>query len=266
MRIWMVRRKHCDVLVWSFLFGLVLLGASGRPPEEVPVVSYVTAGNIVVIDAGHGGPDAGACSADGVLEKDISLALSQKLAGELIRQGCIVICVRDSDTDLAGDDFTGSLRERKRVDLQARADLANRNQADLYVSVHLNSDPSPRWAGAQTFYEQGSLEGELIGKSIQEQLKNTLKNTRREALAADGYFLMSATSMPAVIVEAGFLSNPKEALLLQDEEYQNRVAGAVARGIVDGLKKKADGQVLLLPDGEKDGLRFTNESAAGIES
>ena len=72
-----------------------------------PVISYVTAGSIVVIDAGHGGPDSGAIGANGSLEKDISLALSQKLAQELIQQGCIVICARDTDQDLAGEDFSG---------------------------------------------------------------------------------------------------------------------------------------------------------------
>ncbi len=243
MRIWMVSRRRCNFVLWCVLVGLALLGASGRPPETSPVISYVTAGSVVVIDAGHGGPDSGAIGANGTLEKDISLALSQKLAKELIQQGCIVICVRDTDTDLAGADFSGTVRERKRADLQARADLANRNQADLFVSVHLNADPSPKWSGAQTFYEQGDETGACIGKAVQEQLKSTLKNTRREALAADGYFLMSAASMPTIIVEAGFLSNPEEEKLLQDEDYQQQVAGAIARGIVDGLKEQAGGSV-----------------------
>lgn len=223
------------------LLGLVFLGGVGRPMEARPVISYVTAGNVVVIDAGHGGPDSGAIGAQGTLEKDISLALSQKLARELIQQGCIVICVRDEDQDLMGEDFSGGLHERKRADLQARADVANRNGADLFVSVHLNADPSPKWSGAQTFYERGDATGESIGKAIQAQLKATLQNTRREALAADGYFLMSATSMPTIIVEAGFLSNPQEEELLKSEAYQQQVAGAIARGIVDGLKMQVQG-------------------------
>ena len=244
MRVWMIRKSRCTAALWLMLTGLTLGSMWGRTPEARPALSYVTAGSVVVIDAGHGGPDAGAVGAQGTKEKDISLALSEKLARELVQQGCIVICTRSGDDDLVGADFTGSIRARKRADLQARADMANRNQAGLFISVHLNADPSPRWSGAQTFYEAGSPLAEQVGRAIQQQLKRALKNTRREALAAEEYFLMSATEMPAVFVEAGFLSNPKEEALLQDEGYQQQLAAAVARGITDGLKAAAAGESL----------------------
>ncbi len=264
MRVWMIEKSRCTAALWLMLLGITLGGIWGRMPESRPVMSYVTAGSVVVIDAGHGGPDAGAIGVKGTAEKDISLALSEKLARALTQQGCIVICTRSGDEDLVKEDFSGNLLERKRADLQARADIANRNRAALFISVHLNADPSPRWSGAQTFYEAGSPAAELVGKAIQQQLQATLKNTRREALAAEEYFLMSATEMPAVFVEAGFLSNPKEEALLQDEAYQQQLAAAVARGITDGLKAAAgEEKRMLQPDQTQAEDRAIVRSARG---
>ncbi len=252
MRVWMISRKRCRMILWLFGCGLLLVGASGRYEPASPVLSYVTAGTVIAVVAGHGGPDAGAVSADGVQEKEVSLQNANRLTEELTPLGCIVIPVRETDTDLAGEDFSGTVHERKQTDLRARADLANRNRAALYVSVHLNADPSPKWSGAQTFYERDDAFGERIGVSIQNQLKAELGNTRREALAADGYYLMNATDMPTVIVEAGFLSNPKEAALLQDGLYQQKIAAAIARGIVDGIIEETQGSAREETEKEKE--------------
>lgn len=106
-------------------------------------------GKVILLDPGHGGPDGGADNGN-VLEKDISLEVSLKLRDYLQEQGAVVMMTREDDRDLAAEDTKGYSR-RKVEDLKKRLNMINHSDADFYVSVHLNSIPSPKWRGAQTF-------------------------------------------------------------------------------------------------------------------
>jgi N-acetylmuramoyl-L-alanine amidase len=111
-------------------------------------LSEIISGRTIVIDPGHGGPDPG-CVAGQAVEKEIVLAIAKKLATRFDRAFMRATLTRESDTDLADPELTGA-RARKRQDISRRAEAAN-GGADLLISVHANSFPSPVWSGAQTF-------------------------------------------------------------------------------------------------------------------
>ena len=107
-------------------------------------------GRVILVDPGHGGPDGGAGDSN-ALEKDIALNVSLKLKEYLQEQGALVIMTREEDIDLADEDTKGYSR-RKVEDLKKRLKMINEPEIDFFVSIHLNSIPSPRWSGAQTFF------------------------------------------------------------------------------------------------------------------
>ncbi len=209
----------------TFLTVLCIMAVLAVDTGEKEVLSYGLANKIIVVDAGHGGPDPGAVRGKYV-EKDITLQVSKKLGDYLSQAGALVIMLREDDRDLAED----SSNSRKRSDLKRRVEIANEAGADLYISIHTNADPCSRWSGAQTFYHSGSDRSKVTAVIIQEELTRILGNTERKAKPGS-YFILSRTEMPSVIVEMGFISNPREAQQLSEDQYQSRLAYAVFSGI-----------------------------------
>lgn len=211
-------------------------------PQEA--ISWQMADQIIVIDPGHGGIFPGKVSSDGVLEKEINLAIAQKLQALLTESGCITVMTRESDKDLVPQSEQDSkMILRQRADLDARTNVASASQADLFVSIHCNSIPSVQWSGAQTFYASDNEQSAQLAQSIQQALKNQLKNTEREAIVREDTYLFKHLDIPAVIVECGFLSNTDETALLQQEAYQQKIAYAIFCGISDYLDQStAPGQ------------------------
>ncbi|MEW6448539.1 MAG: N-acetylmuramoyl-L-alanine amidase [Bacillota bacterium] len=195
--------------------------------KEIAVLAPVLVDRVVVVDPGHGGPDPGVVR-DGVKEKDITLQVALRLATFLEQAGSRVILTRKEDRDLAESPFEGS---RKRRDLERRVAIANENKADVFVSVHVNSFSSGRECGAQTFYHPNSPGGRELAIAIQNECKALLGNTRRLPKTGD-YFTGRAAKMPSVVVEIGFLTNPEEFELLQQPDYQSKVAFAIYAGLV----------------------------------
>jgi N-acetylmuramoyl-L-alanine amidase len=196
----------------------------------LPIMSYALANQVIVVDAGHGGFDPGAIGPAKNVEKDITLAISRKLCETLSQAGALVIALREDDNDLAGENFKGTIRERKRKDLAVRVAKAEENKADIYISIHCNADVSPRWSGAQTFYNGKSEKAKTIAVAIQDEFTRVLGNTNRKAKTGS-YYITDKTDMAAVIVEVGFLSNPKEEQLLISEAYQDKIVYAIVSGI-----------------------------------
>lgn len=189
-------------------------------------------GKIFVIDPGHGGLDGGAESRGGIQEKEIALNIAMHLRDYLNEAGALVIMTRETDKDLA-DFNTKGLSRRKLEDLQNRVSLANKSLADFFISIHLNSIPSEKWHGAQTFYYTLREENERMAKAIQKQLVSNLKNTDRVPLPKNDVLVLKYVEMPSVMVEVGFLSNPKEAGLLNTKEYQKKIAFAIYQGMLE---------------------------------
>ncbi len=193
--------------------------------------SLPLAGKTIVIDPGHGGPDGGAVGRDQTQEKDIALDVAKKLRSYLEQAGGLIYLTREEDTDLADPDTSG-LSRRKSEDIRNRLDFIHDKQADLFVTIHLNAIPSPRWRGAQTFYYPEFDESRHLAKMIQAELVRNLENTDRAALAINGIYLLKYAEIPGALVEIGFLSNEEERELLKQDEYQEQVAGSIYLGIL----------------------------------
>ncbi len=129
--------------------------------------------------------------------------------------------------------------ERKKVqDMKRRIAVMEDADPDIVVSVHQNSYDGASIKGAQVFFYTGSAEGEKLAKIIQERMVQGLDpENHRTAKANDSYYLLKKTTKPIVIVECGFLSNPQEAELLADAEYQERVAWQIHMGILQYLNQ-----------------------------
>lgn len=193
--------------------------------------SLPLSGKVIALDAGHGGADGGAVSEDGTIEKDINLAIVLYLRDYLQQAGALVVLTREGDYDLAGTDVKGYSR-RKTEDLLRRVSTIREKKADLAVSIHLNSIPSPAWSGAQTFFHPSRPESERLAAVLQKEIRETLANTNRTAFKNETVYLLKELEMPSALVEVGFLSNPGESKLLADVEYQKKVAASLYRGIL----------------------------------
>ncbi len=255
-RLWMIlKRKH--LVVWMTRRALLRLGivvclmmlTAVVFISEIPSSrtwshwSLPLSGKIIALDAGHGGADGGAVSRDGVIEKDLNLAIVLYLRDYLQQAGAVVQLTREGDYDLALPETKG-YSKRKTEDLLQRADRVRKQQADLAISIHMNSIPSPRWSGAQTFYSTKNEEGKRLAAVIQAELRNMLGNTQRIAKKADTIYLLKTLDMPTALVEVGFLSHPEEANLLADEEYQRKVAASIYRGVLRYASGDIDKPVL----------------------
>ncbi|TGE31137.1 N-acetylmuramoyl-L-alanine amidase [Desulfosporosinus sp. Sb-LF] len=184
---------------------------------------------VIVIDPGHGGADPGAQNS-GLKEKDVNLDISLRLRKVLESKGCTVILTREVDKDFF---LPGAVvgRMAKRAELNNRISIASKNNADLFISVHANSFPQRNTYGMETYYHLKSSTGKVLAEGIQRQLTQLQPNNKRPAKAGD-YYIIKQTKMPAVLVEVGFISNPKERKLLLTDHYRDLVADAIGTGIV----------------------------------
>lgn len=182
----------------------------------------------VLLDAGHGGMDGGAVSADGVCEAPITLAIAQKTQALLGFCGTQALMTRYDDTSLNYDP-SATTRENKNADLKARLELAKQYPDCPFLSIHLNQFSQAKYAGAQVFYGQN---GQELALALQDRLRAVLdpENDRVCKPAPEGVFLMKNITSPAVTIECGFLSNPEECTKLQQNDYQTRIALAIVSG------------------------------------
>ncbi|MFA4886525.1 MAG: N-acetylmuramoyl-L-alanine amidase CwlD [Desulfotomaculaceae bacterium] len=226
-----LRKKNgLFLLLFIVILLLVFRTVSARYEERyIATLSWVLAGKLIVIDPGHGGEDPGAPGHSGVHEKEIVLEVSKKLAETLRQSGAEVLLTRESDCDLS-DQNTQNQYKIKVQDLTRRVELANKNNADLFVSIHVNSFPDRRENGAQTFSQPGSEESRKLAAAIQDELNRFLENPGREPKQVD-YFANRMTRMPSVIIEIGFISNLQEEKLMLDPVYQNKIAWSIHSGI-----------------------------------
>ena len=193
------------------------------------VVGHSAVHHIVMLDPGHGGYDPGAISAQGVYEKKINLEIAQKIREMLLPCGVEVQLTREEDIVYAPAGVKGR-QAKKQLDLNHRIEMASQANADIFVSVHVNATPSGRNSGAETFYHFKSNSGKELAELIQQELIKIPGMNQRVAKPGD-FYIIKNTSMPAVIVEVGYLSSPKENKKLQQPWYQEQLARAIAKGI-----------------------------------
>lgn len=197
---------------------------------------------LVVVDAGHGGGDGGAVY-HGIIEKNLALILAQKLRVELQNLGVDALMTRSKD------EF---------VSLEGRAAKADKARADAFVSVHLNSAGAEEAVhGLETYYSSGKSliaarrlqavfglpsitglrdrRGERLASLVQRHACQATGAADR-GIKERAYTVIHSTSCPSILVECGFISNPREAARLKTAEYQGRLAAGIAKGVLTFLQ------------------------------
>lgn len=180
---------------------------------------------LVVIDPGHGGYQPGAVYKSEVLEKDLNLDIALRLNSLLEEAGIETVMTRDEDV------FVG---------LHERADMANRLEADLFISIHNNWIDSPSFGGTMTLYypsnnDDQALSGKRFAEIIQEELLSNLGTTNRKVIPRPDLVVLNSTKMPAVLAEIGFISNESDRKKLMTPEFRQKAAEALKKGALKAL-------------------------------
>jgi len=194
-----------------------------RPPiSQAPQNTGDRRRGVIFVDAGHGGRDPGAV-ANGIQEKDVVLPISLKLGQALQGMGYTVYYTRTNDLE---------------IDLEPRVAAAERVNADVFVSVHANSLASQNSAvnGVETYHSRNSTVGKELASYVHSQIISATGANDRSVRGA-GFYVIARTSMPAILVETGFVTNPNEARNLSNVDYQQRMAEAIARGIDQFMRR-----------------------------
>ena len=182
----------------------------------------------IVLDSGHGGEDPGKIGVNQAKEKDVNLKIAKKTKERLEKKGWKVVMTREKDVML-GDPAAGN---KKIHDMKARVERINKTMPQAAVSIHQNSYQDAQIHGAQVFYYSHSEEGKRMAEVMQKALLQADEENTRQAKANDTYYLLKRTEVPTIIVECGFLSNPEEAAKLVSPKYQEKLAEAIAEGIL----------------------------------
>ena len=195
--------------------------------KKISAANSLTVFKRVVIDAGHGGADGGAVGVKtGAIEAELNLAIAKFLKAEFENNGYVVIMTRVDENGLYGDESDGF----KLRDLKKRVEIINSAKPEAVISVHINKYSLSSRRGAQVFFKPNSKESEALASSVQNALNlmPTAKRTYRE-LSGD-YYILRESNYPAIIAECGFLSNPDDEAMLQDENCQKALAAAIYGG------------------------------------
>lgn len=240
------------------------VGSAGIGVENpIPLVKQLGLGvRKIVLDPGHGGKDPGAVGRRGTREKDVTLAIARKLRPLLEKKGYKVLMTRTAD---------------KYVGLDERTAFANKNQADLFVSIHTNASRSRKARGIETYFlgvardressETAMLENaiteqtladleqilldltrtsnlmqsSLLAETIQDSLYNGLRakysNVRNHGVKQASFYVLIGAQMPAVLVETSFISHPTEEKLLSSNTYKDVVVNSIYNGIIRYIEK-----------------------------
>lgn len=212
------------------LITAVLIILLNRAFGEVKKAFSVPANNrIVIIDAGHGGRDAGASGNSGLKEKDVNLDIAKKLKAYIEESGGVAIMIREEDEGLYSIDSPN----KKREDMNNRKKIIMDSGADVLISIHLNSFPQTQYYGAQVFYFEGSKSSAHLAKILQQELRRVLnRNNDRVEKSSNTYFILKDNGIPSALVECGFLSNKEEEQLLSQPRYQEKVAWSIYVGLL----------------------------------
>ncbi len=222
-----VFKKSVIITVIAIIFAGIALGLCAGALASA--ASAAQSGRVIVIDAGHGGIDAGVLGVNtGVKESDINLAISKQLSGFFSEAGFKVVMTRTSNGGLYGLPTNGF----KMRDMKKRKEIIENCAADMVISVHQNSCPLKSRRGGQTFYNAESETGKRLAECIQSSLNEMKECVKKSSPLSGDYYMLKCTESPSVIVECGFMTNGEDEKLLSDPNYQKNVAYAVFKGAV----------------------------------
>ena len=235
------------LLLLGFALSFALLCLGGHS-----LISYITDVNgsldasadersVIIIDAGHGGEDGGATGANGILEKDLNLMISDSLRCLFTVAGYDVLPTRTEDILLydKNSDYAG---KKKVLDLASRLELTRNNNCSLFLSIHMNYYPESKYSGAQVFFSPNAPQSKIIAEGIQTGLRNYIQKTNHRDVKAAGknIYLLDRMTCPSVLVECGFLSNPEECEKLCNENYRRLLSLVLFCSVSDQIDKATE--------------------------
>ena len=231
-----VKIFFCLALFW--LFGISVCYLSSQLPTSDLIASADVSEYTFILDAGHGGEDAGAIGINGVYEKDINLSICNMLAEVLKTNGFNVILTRTEDRLLYTEE-ENIKGHRKHYDLKNRLKFAEENPDAIFISIHMNNFPQESCRGMQVYYPPSSEESRLLACEIQNMVKSTLQdyNTRQVKASEGNIYLLDNAKGTAVLIECGFLSNREECEKLSSKDYQTQLSFQIFCGIMEYIKK-----------------------------
>ena len=229
-------------ILWSMLFvgvGL-LVGATLGITPVLKTIGIIAQNRefCVVIDAGHGLPDGGAVGVGGTIEQKINLDVSKKVEEVLAGKGIKVIMTRNDENCICEGGENKTLREMKKEDMNKRLSIIKESNADLFVSIHMNQFPEEKVNGLRLFFDKSHPETKELAELMQKRMSEVTGAKMYAVKTADqNLFLMKNPPVPSVLAECGFISNPEEEKKLNDEDYQSRLAWAIAEAVEIYLKE-----------------------------
>ncbi len=231
-----LKKKRVGIVFLSLIIFLSFATIINKN-ESVETMAWTSESKVIVLDAGHGIPDEGAQSDEGITEASINLAIAKKVQKLLEEAGNTVILTR-KDENAIYDEGCTTIREMKVSDIKNRVKIGNESSADIFVSIHLNKIPQKQYWGWQTFFKENNEDSKKLATCIQEGLSDMIdKKNKRVPLKIKNIYIVDHVNIPITIVECGFLSNEEEEKLLQTDEYQNKLAQGIYLGILKYFSK-----------------------------
>ncbi len=250
------RLLQIGVCIGVLVMVTALVPGYGKIAERV---QSVMASDVLLLDPGHGGIDGGAVSSRGVSEKAINLQIAQEVKELAEAAGWRVVMTREGDEGLY-QEGSGTIRSQKTQDLKARRELIQKTEPELAISIHLNSfkeDASVK--GMQVFYPGTGGEQPVLDKSkhlaevLQSSVADSVQAERdRTPLAKTDVYLFKQVTVPIALIECGFLSNPQEAELLQNSQYQRKLAEGIFDAVTEFTGKEPHKDIDLVDSAAKD--------------
>ncbi len=229
--------KRTLIIILVFVFTLISCFGINALFEKTNAVhsNYIKSAYSIVLDAGHGGKDAGTVAADGTLEKDINLGIVLNLYDFLMFCGVNCYTIRNEDTE-----YYPAGANKNRSDLYNRLDFVNEINNAILVSIHQNHFADTSEWGMQVWYTPNELSSEFLANSILSISKLFLQpeNQRLNKISDSNYYILYKAKVPSVMVECGFMSNYEENNKLKTDDYQKQLAYTITMGINTYMNKE----------------------------
>ncbi len=226
MKLFVLKKSVLIITAAIILAGTVIGICAGA---AVKASSSHDGGKTIVIDAGHGGIDAGVRGINtSTKESDINLSISKYLRGYFVDAGFNVVMTRTKQGGLYGTSSKGF----KMRDMVKRKETIEKSNADMVISIHQNFCPVPSKRGGTVFFNPESQCGKSLAQHIQNSINDMKGNAAQNSILSGDYYMLKCTQSPSVIVECGFLSNPEDEALLITDEYRKSIAYAIFKGAV----------------------------------
>lgn len=222
--------KRFYEIILAITFALVCCFSYNKieSKENIANATNIKSKYTVIIDAGHGGKDAGTIGIDGTQEKEINLSIALVLRDYLLVSGINTVLIRYGDYE-----FYPEGSDTDKSDLYNRLDFVNSVPNSVLISIHQNHFEDEREWGTQIWYSKNNAESKVLADSVLDNIKTLIQpeNKRENKESGDAYYILYKAEVPSIMIECGFMSNREENEKLKDINYQNDISFAVLTGI-----------------------------------